>query len=57
MLARVVQKFVGKRGEVQVVIDEELLGWHLFCDLDQRALGTERDVQGESGLGKFGSIW
>ena len=47
---RVVEQSGGERREVQVVLDEELLRWHLLEDLHERAARTERDVQRESRL-------
>ena len=50
MTATVIQNLVGVGGEIQVVVDEEDLGWHLLGDLDQGAFMAEGDGEWKEGL-------
>ena len=47
----VAQQLVGEGGEVEVVLDEQLLGGHLLGDLHERAVRAEGDLEGEAVLG------
>ena len=42
VVAAVLQQVVGEGREVQVVVDEELLGRNVLGDLHERAIRTER---------------
>ncbi len=48
VLAAVAQQLVGERREVEVVVDEHLVGRHLLQQLDERAVRAERDVEREA---------
>ena len=50
MAAAVVEDLVAEGGEVQVVVDEQLVGRNVVEQLDQRAGRTEGDVEREPRL-------
>ena len=45
MLGRVAHEASREGREVEVVVDEQLLGGHVLQDLDERAIGTEGDIE------------
>ncbi len=47
VVATVAQEMVGERGEVEVVVDEQLLGFDVLGDLHEGAVGAERHGERE----------
>jgi hypothetical protein len=54
--AGVPQQVVGERREIEVVVDEELLGRHFLGDLHQRTAGAERHLERERLVGTGRSV-